>query len=157
MGQTITKQLRKEARERRNAKILELRHLPIWKIQLEVDASASSIKYVLNRAGYRIVSDKDHQRKLQSAAYKRNIDVYRESAKKGLEMAKAAKKAAREGMPPKFEEPEPKEKHTPVTNVPRFALEKARRILGQTGDINLAAQQVGMSPSRLQRQINHLR
>lgn len=153
MGQTITKQLPKEARQQRNAKILELRHLPVWKIQLEVDASAASIKNVLNRAGYRLVSDKYHQRELQSAAYKRNIDVYRENAKKGLEMARAAK----ENKSSLLDEPEPKGRETPVTNLSRFALEKARRILGQTGDINLAAQQVGMSPTRLQRHINNFR
>lgn len=55
-------------------------------------------------------------------------------------------------------EPEP-DKPPPVlaTNLSPAMLERARRILGQTGDINLAAQQVGMSPTRLQRHINNLR
>lgn len=44
-----------------------------------------------------------------------------------------------------------------ATNLSPAMLERARRILGQTGDINLAAQQVGMSPTRLQRHINNLR
>lgn len=136
--------------ERRRSLVVSLGHLPVAKIieelnRLGVKYSYSRVCDALHRAGIKPAVD-------ESLRSQRLSEAYAKSREQRVAASKAAylRQKDREyeyDAPGKFLK----------CSVSIAELERARRILSATGDINKAARAIDMDPVRLQRQINHMR
>lgn len=113
--------------------------------QAGISAGKSTIDTVIKKLGGRSPGAANKSERLR-AAYERQRTQRAATAKIGLARAKQIQDTRKEepGMVLAIE-------------LPRSKLEYARRILGATGSIARAAAAVGMTPTRLRRQINHMR
>lgn len=125
----MTKQERLALAEANRKKVLSLKHLPVWKIVAMTGITDHAVRNIFQWAKIPIVTDEEKRREK-------------------LRMACATKKKETDHWELNM---------TPKASVAKDVLVKARAILGETGDINRAAQYAGMAPERLQRCINHMR